>query len=1627
MASPSLGSSLLLVPMIPQPSSTMARRSVGVPSAVAGPQIMILLPTLARTLPPSDPSANLAFDPAAWLMCATEEPRTVFWDLFGAHVIGALIGMLVTLFCFAAPSIWQVLHWMAITFGWSLLAPVCWIAALLLTIARPWLIPPWPDSSSPNKSSTKHPKTRRLSPTIRNMNFHKRYPRQLRSQGHYFVKAPSVARQEVFHQASRIQAAAARILDVVMRSHATKSTGPKRAQEGAGQGQGRYNYYVPRTKPSRPPVDLTSAHCSSSKPKRRRPTPRRCAGMPHAVPTSHHHSFGNNSFTTKQKAALAKIVNQCMMVSAVSNTLQPLNPAIFRAALQSPRRLQAALPKEATYPIIWDSGASISISPSREDFVGPYNPPSVSLRLQGISKGLHVAGQGHVMWAVHDSAGMLRILKVPAYHVPGAKVRLLSTTSLLQSYPGETITVESSKMTLSGLPGDPTKGTVSALINPVNNLPTSTAYRYDATIAAPASLNATISEVHQQNHNLSEPEKELLRWHQRLGHMSMKRVQFLMRTGVLAHTQATRRLHTAACQLNSHPRCAACQFGKQTRRPTPGKTVTAVRDRAGVLKAGDLVPGQKVSVDHFVCSTKGRLLSSRGKTADHEMYSGGALFVDHASNYVDVRFQKHLNSHETIVSKDEFELMCRDVGVIPQEYLSDNGSCFASAAYTDHLRRFQQTTRFAGVGAHHHNGNAERAIQTIMSIARTMMLHAAIHWPDVSDPCLWPMAVSHAVFLHNHVPDSVTGLAPSDVFTKTRWPQSKLHDLNVWGCPVYVLDKAMQDGRKLPRWKPRSTRMVNMGLSPQHATSVPLLLNPESGAITAQFHVVFDNWFSTIATKVDDLPDFHSDEWSRMFGDSTFVFPYDDEDLQRMIDEADAPSPRQATQRAQVDDAFDTHAPPAPLAIPPTPTSSPPSATPNPHTPESSPMLDPRETGTTEPEDDPLYADMPPLERRSSPREPSPVPVPNPSTPARPQRESPAQRRLSYSRERQSQSPEASVPSPAPTIPSPAPSTPSAAMPPRRSTRNNLGQHSTRLGYDGTSRGGYVASADNATSSINVWHLELPPPTHFTAYYSIFGANSPLPFCFKASSSDPDTLSFDEAMSDPDFPKWRLSADSEIRALESKKTWLEESIEKATSKILPGTWVFRRKRSPDGTVKKYKARYCVRGDLQEGDFDTFAPVVAWSTVRLFLVMALTLGWHTCSIDFSNAFVQATLTEPVWIHLPRGFRSSSPGGRTCLRLLKSLYGLSVAPKLWYEHLFTALKALGFTQSSIDPCLLYKSGIMLVCYVDDAGIAAASEELVDKLIADLVARGFELTREGSFTEFLGIKFTQDPVTKAIVLTQKGLIQKILQATDMVDCNPNWLPAAQVGLGSDPDGVPMRESWGYASIVGMLLYLSTNTRPDISFAVSQVARFNHSPKQSHATAVKMIVRYLARTADKGMTLHPTGKLNLDCYVDADFAGLHRSEPDESPNSVRSRTGYLVKLGNCPLIWKSQLQTKIALSTVEAEYSALSQCMRSLLPLNALLKEVAIAVRLPANAIATIKCTVFEDNNGALLLATNQKISNRTKHFLVEWHFFWEHVQEGVVQVVKIDTKDQQADFLTKGLSRELFETNRKSVQGW
>ena len=530
------------------------------------------------------------------------------------------------------------------------------------------------------------------------------------------------------------------------------------------------------------------------------------------------------------------------------------------------------------------------------------------------------------------------------------------------------------------------------------------------------------------------------------------------------------------------------------------------------------------------------------------------------------------------------------------------------------------------------------------------------------------------------------------------------------------------------------------------------------------------------------------------------------------------------------------------------------------------------------------------------------------------------------------------------------------------------------------------------------------------------------------SQVDPNTLNWDQAMAAPDREQFLEAADLEIKQLVDHQTWEEVPKSSATGKIIPNQWVFVQKYTSSGEFRKNKARCVLRGDLQNFDSaETYAPVASWSTVRMFLLISAVLERVTATIDFSNAFVQSPMPEdkPVWTHIPRGYRCTKGPGY-CLRLKKSTYGDARAPRMWFDFISKHFKELGLKQSVIDPCLWYGRGLMLVQYVDDIGISARTKAEIDKFVKELRDRDLTLTQEETFSEFLGIKFEKKN-DGSIEMTQRGLIKKVLESAGMSDCNPNATPATQQALGADEDGEPMQETWNYRAIVGMLLYLSTNTRPDIAYAVSQVARFSAKPKKSHASAIKTILRYLKKTMNMGTIVKPTKHLQLHLYVDADFAGLFKREDDRNPDSVRSRTGYVILLSGWPIIWKSKLQTHLSQSTLEAEYSALSYSLKALLPLKELSKEMVKELKHEVLEDPTIRCTVFEDNMGAYYLATNQRITNRTKYFLVKWHWFWEKYNEGHFKIVKCPTDEQQADFLTKSLARDKFEANRLAVLGW
>jgi Reverse transcriptase (RNA-dependent DNA polymerase) len=462
-------------------------------------------------------------------------------------------------------------------------------------------------------------------------------------------------------------------------------------------------------------------------------------------------------------------------------------------------------------------------------------------------------------------------------------------------------------------------------------------------------------------------------------------------------------------------------------------------------------------------------------------------------------------------------------------------------------------------------------------------------------------------------------------------------------------------------------------------------------------------------------------------------------------------------------------------------------------------------------------------------------------------------------------------------------------------------------------------------------------------------------------------------------------------------------------------------------------------------------VVQWSTIRLLLSTVLTEGWTTRQVDYTNAFAQAELKEEVYVEYPRMFGSKTGSGRV-LHLLKSLYGLRQAPRTFFEKLKAGLEERGWQQSVIDPCLFLKKGMICVVYVDDTIFASLDTADLDAEIAALgiftseQQHTFALRDEGEVSAFLGIQIKKTGPNE-FLLTQTGLIDKVLETTKMTHCNGCDTPATVDPLHADKDGAPFNETWRYDSIIGMLMYLAGNTRPDIAYAVHQAARFTHGARNSHASAgIKRILRYLQKTKTEGLTLRPQADLRVDCYVDADFGGLFLVEDKQDPISVKSRTGYVILYRGAPLLWVSKMQTQIALSTMEAEYIALSQSMRDLIPIREVLKEIMTVVfdrkadityhshskaYADANEGTVLynipQSTVFEDNDACLKFARMPKLTPRTKHIGVPYHWFRTQVENLEIHIERIDTTMQLGDQFTKGLTVDLFRVARKRLMGW
>ena len=364
------------------------------------------------------------------------------------------------------------------------------------------------------------------------------------------------------------------------------------------------------------------------------------------------------------------------------------------------------------------------------------------------------------------------------------------------------------------------------------------------------------------------------------------------------------------------------------------------------------------------------------------------------------------------------------------------------------------------------------------------------------------------------------------------------------------------------------------------------------------------------------------------------------------------------------------------------------------------------------------------------------------------------------------------------------------------------------------------------------------------------------------------------------------------------------SAKPSNAKLLSSIWSYRRKRSPVGKILKYKARICVDGSQQEYGRDyweVYAPVVSWPTIRLILLLSSILDLKQRQVDYTQAFPQAPLEDPVYMRIPQGWTVDDSGNlvqhpdptfhdrQHFIQLRRNLYGCKQAARNWFKYLTKGLLKEGFRQSAVDPCLFLRSNCILIVYTDDCIIFAKDDMTIDTLIRNL-STSYQLEDQGNVQDYLGIRITKDPINKSITMTQPGLIESVLADLNLLsDSKPKDTPSVGI-LYPDRDGIPRQETWNYRSVIGKLNYIAQNTRPDISFAVHQCARYSASPTALHDLAVKRIGRYLLATKDKGIVMHPTQDFKLDMFVDADFAGIWHREYSELRECALSRTGYII-----------------------------------------------------------------------------------------------------------------------------------------
>ena len=401
-----------------------------------------------------------------------------------------------------------------------------------------------------------------------------------------------------------------------------------------------------------------------------------------------------------------------------------------------------------------------------------------------------------------------------------------------------------------------------------------------------------------------------------------------------------------------------------------------------------------------------------------------------------------------------------------------------------------------------------------------------------------------------------------------------------------------------------------------------------------------------------------------------------------------------------------------------------------------------------------------------------------------------------------------------------------------------------------------------------------------------------------------------------------------------------------------------------------------------------------------MVIAITkhFDWPLDQLDVVTAFLYGIMKEQVICAVPEGVDLDAKFD--CLELIKAIYGLKQASRVWNETFDEFVRSIGFQVSAFDPCLYIKVAnghcVLVLVYVDDVLITGSSLELISRTKTDLKTR-FEMTDSGKCAFVLGIELL-DGQDGSVTMCQRRYVDDILKRFNMDQCKAVVSPV-DISTRLVPSNATTRIDAPFREAVGALMHLMTATRPDIAYAVGYVSRFMENPQETHWAAVKRIFRYLQGTKTHGICFKPGNDIDFRGYSDADWAGDHADR--------KSTSGYTFMLMGAPVSWGSKKQSSVSLSTSEAEYIALSLAIQEGKWIHRLLTEI-----LAAGSKTPPEFMIREDNQSCIKMTKNPVNHGRAKHIDIKYHHIRDEVKRGEVKLEYCETTLMLADIMTKAL---------------